>query len=149
MDSSDFGPETFFEMAEALVADQTAIFEMHGKLQFKRQLTKQDVLRSLIDAKEYIDSQFHQPLNMDLIAAKAGISRYHFSRLFKDVFGHSPYSYYNRQRLYAACEMLRIEGNVSAVAVKSDFADLPSFSKAFTKHFGMGPTEFRKARCDK
>jgi AraC family transcriptional regulator len=149
MDSSDFTPDSFFAMAEAVVEDQSIIFGMHEKLMFKRQLTKQDVIRSLIDAKEFIDTQFHQPLNIDQIAAKAGISRYHFSRLFKDVFGHSPYSYYNQKRLLAACQMLRLEGNISDVAAEVGFADLAAFSKAFTKRFGMGPTEFRKARFDK
>ena len=149
MDVSDFGPETFYTMAEAVVSDQSVIFEMHGKLQFKRQLTKQEVLRSLIDAKEFIDTHFQQPLNIDQIAAKAGISRYHFSRLFKDVFGYSPYSYYNNQRLLAACEMLKYEGNISDVSAQLGFSDLPSFTKAFTKRFGMGPTEYRKAHFDK
>ena len=149
MDSTDFGPESFFAMAEAVVADQSAIFEMHGKLQFKRQLTKQDVIRSLIEAKEFIDMQHHRTLNIDQMASKAGISRYHFSRLFKDVFGYSPYSYYNHKRLMAACEMLKYEGNISDVSAQLGFSDLPSFSKAFTKRFGMGPTEYRKAHFDK
>jgi AraC-like DNA-binding protein len=45
--------------------------------------------------------------------------------------------------------MLRLEGNISDVAAEVGFADLAAFSKAFTKRFGMGPTEFRKARFDK
>ena len=149
MDATDFSPDIFFAMAEAVVNDQSAIFEMHGKLQFKRQLTKQDVIRSLIDAKEFIDANFNQTLNIDQIATKAGISRFHFSRLFKDVFGFSPYSYYNNQRLAAACEMLNDNGHISDVATRLGFSDLPSFTKAFTKRYGMGPSDYRKAHLDK
>jgi AraC-like DNA-binding protein len=140
--------ETFYQLAEAVVHDQQAIFNYHGKLQFKRQFTGQEVLRSLIEAKEFIDSSYNTTLDIDQMASQAGISRYHFSRLFRNVFGDSPYSYYNKLRLSAAREMLGKEMNATEVALACGFSDLPSFSKAFRKTYGQLPSEFKKAQFD-
>ena len=78
----------------------------------------------------------------------ANMSRFHFSRLFRDEVGQAPYQYLLKVRLARAAELLRSgHSSVTEAAISSGFSDFSRFSRMFKKHTGKLPTDvLREAR---
>ena len=77
------------------------------------------------------------------IAIQCNLSEFHFFRLYKKVYGESPYHYMLQKRMEFAAGLLKDPFiNVTDVASMSGFADVYSFSKAFKKHFRVAPSKF-------
>jgi AraC-like DNA-binding protein len=133
--------EFFYSIGESIVVDQTVIFEQFSKLNFKKQVVNEEIFRNLLSAKTYIDDCFLEEINLDQLVHVAFISKYAFIRLFKTTFGISPYQYVLQKRLVHAKSCLQSGSMVSDIAIKTGFADTPSFSKAFKKYFGVAPSK--------
>lgn len=98
-------------------------------------------------ARQYMDSHFHDAnLSIQHIAAAADLSRYHFSRLFKQTYDSSPYEYLSNKRMNQAKELLLTTQLPSAqIAQRVGFNDYPYFCNVFKKHVGMTPKQYRTA----
>lgn len=84
------------------------------------------------------------PLNLDGLAAAAGLSRYHFLRSFRQVTGVTPHQFILRTRLRnAAARLATGTEKVIGVAFGSGFGDLSNFNQAFRREFGTNPRRFR------
>lgn len=142
LSAEDINDGLFFELAEQLIADQAMVFKQLHALPTVKAATKRDLCRRLIHGREFIDSHFALPLTIEDIARESAMSEYHFFRLFKSVFGVSPYQYITGRRMQAACLLLKAERPVSDVAMDCGYADIFTFSKAFKKHFGVTPSSF-------
>jgi AraC-like DNA-binding protein len=136
--------EFFYSLAESLVRDQLFVFNHLQKLRFKKVLTNEEIFRAILSAKDLVDERYMDKLSLDDLALKAGISKYHFVRVFKSVFGKSPYGYQKSSRLRHAREELVRGRSANDVAGLFAYADLPTFSKAFKKEFGYSPTHLKK-----
>lgn len=98
--------------------------------------------RKLQTAKNYIDLHFTTIENVESVAKESSISEYHFYRLFKQIFGVSPYHYITQKKLELAQELLRDKVlSVTDVAMVCGFADLASFSKSFKNFFEISPSK--------
>jgi len=84
-------------------------------------------------------------LSLEQISMQAHISKYHFIRVFKHVFGISPYQYQKRKRLEIARQELMQGRSVFDTALLIGYPDIPSFSKAFKQIFGQAPTVYIKS----
>ena len=74
--------------------------------------------RYLLRAKDLADARYAEPITVDDLAAAAGLSRAHFSRMFTRTFGESPRSYLQTRRLERAAALLRYtDRSVADVAV--------------------------------
>jgi len=137
--------ELFYNLAESIISDQRYVFDHFRKMGFKKRETNAEVFRALFNAKCYIDEHISENISVESLSIHAGISKYHFIRLFKSTFGISPYQYQKRRRLeYARFELL--EGiPVSDVALSCGFSDAPAFSKAFRQAFGQSPGAIQKS----
>ncbi|MGN7762430.1 helix-turn-helix domain-containing protein [Paenibacillus sp. 22594] len=92
----------------------------------------------------YIDTQYSEPIFVDHLAALAGLSRFHFSRLFKELTGHTVSEYVNAVRLDRADSMLRhTQLTVSEIAAATGFNDIYYFSRTFKKHKQRTPSSVR------
>jgi AraC-like DNA-binding protein len=121
--------ELFYSLAESIITDQRFIFNHLNKMDFKKVNTNEEVFRLLLNAKELLDLHAMKNLSLEEISSAAGISKYHFIRLFKNVFGISPYQYQIRRRLeHAKLEILKGVSILDA-AFAYGYADLASFSK--------------------
>ncbi|MFN8864495.1 MAG: helix-turn-helix transcriptional regulator [Flavobacteriales bacterium] len=136
--------ELFYSLAESIITDQRFVLNHLSKLNFKKAITNEEVLRSLLSAREVMDDSLAADLSLDEISAHAGLSKYHFIRLFKSTFGMSPYQYIRRRGLEAARIDLQKGHSLTDVAVRFGFADSSAFSKAFRKEFGSSPGSVRK-----
>jgi AraC-like DNA-binding protein len=99
-------------------------------------------------AMAQMHASFAEPLSIDDLAKTARMSRFHFSRLFRDETGQAPYQYLLRIRLASASELLRGgHHSVTEAALAAGFSDLSRFASMFKKHTGKRPSELlREAR---
>jgi dihydroorotase-like cyclic amidohydrolase len=83
-------------------------------------------------------------LSLDDLARDAGLSAFHFLRVFSAVIGVTPHQYLVRSRLRKAAKLLADPGiPVTTVAHDSGFADLSNFVRTFRRAAGMPPGRFR------
>ena len=102
--------------------------------------------RHLLRAKDLADARYFEPLDVDDMAAAAGLSRAHFSREFRRAFGESPHAYLLTRRLERAAALLRTtDRSVAQICAAVGLASLGSFTTSFTRMFGASPTAYRAA----
>jgi AraC family transcriptional regulator len=103
--------------------------------------------RRISAALRRIEVEAGEFLTLADLARDAGMSPYHFLRVFCRVVGMTPYQYVLRTRLHRAAVRLRRSGApVLAVALDAGFADLSTFNRRFRRLIGMTPSTFRSRR---
>lgn len=95
--------------------------------------------------KDFLDAGQGMSSNLDDIAHQFNYSKYHLERRFKDRYGVALMSYRNDKRMQLAKAMLQTQ-TVSDVSEKLGFSSIYVFSRAFKNHFGISPSNFKKAR---
>ena len=102
--------------------------------------------RRAIDAALWLDAHSDQPIDLDGAAKQAGLSPFHFLRLFAKVVGVTPHQYLVRSRLRNAARLLVDDTHsITDVALDVGFADLSNFVRTFHRAAGVSPRDFRKA----
>ncbi len=102
--------------------------------------------RHLLRAKDLADGRYFDPLTVDDLAGAAGLSRAHFSREFRRVFGESPHAYLLGRRLERAAALLRqTDRPIAEICFAVGLKSLGSFTTSFTRFFGLSPTAYRKS----
>jgi len=92
----------------------------------------------------YINEHCTEDLNLDKIAKLAGFSKYHFTRLFKQITTTTFYKYLNLKRIEHAQKLLANPGiSVTEVALNSGFSSLSAFIRMFKLINHCTPTEYR------
>lgn len=92
----------------------------------------------------YINEHCTEDLNLDKIAKLAGFSKYHFTRLFKQITTTTFYKYLNLKRIEHAQKLLATPGiSVTEVALNSGFSSLSAFIRMFKLINHCTPTEYR------
>ncbi|MCW0213189.1 MAG: AraC family transcriptional regulator [Pseudonocardia sp.] len=95
-------------------------------------------------ARDHIDRSYARPLDLDAIAAVAGISKYHFARSFAATYGETPIRYLTRRRIERSQDLLRSANlTVTEVCMLVGFTSLGSFSSRFTELVGESPSAYR------
>jgi AraC-like DNA-binding protein len=103
-----------------------------------------DLVRHLRRARDHIDLHYDQPLDLDQVAAVAGVSKYHFVRSFEATYGDTPMRYLTRRRIERAQDLLRAANlTVTEVCLLVGFTSLGSFSSRFRQLVGESPTAYR------
>ena len=103
-------------------------------------------VRHLLRAKDLADARYSEPLGVDDLARRAGLSRAHFSREFRRAFGESPHAYLLTRRLERAAALLRAtDRSVAEICFEVGLRGVGSFTSSFTRTYGMSPTAYRAA----
>jgi AraC-like DNA-binding protein len=98
-------------------------------------------------AKDLIDRDFAELLDVRALAHEAHASRAHFIRSFKKAFGETPHQYLLRRRMERAKELLRNTPlSVTEVSLAVGFRSLGSFSTAFRQLVGESPSVYAHHR---
>lgn len=108
--------------------------------------TKQkEYVEKITSVCNYIGEHYAEDLTLENAAEMAGFSKYHFTRLFRQVTNVSFYKYLSQKRIAHAKELL-ISGNYSImeVAYLSGFSSHGAFTRMFKQVTGVSPHEFRK-----
>nr|WP_275980355.1 response regulator [Halalkalibacter alkaliphilus] len=98
----------------------------------------------LLQAKEYIDSNYHKAISLEQVAQEIGLSSYYLSKLFKERFQVTFMEYLKNARMQKAIELL-LGGNMplKEIALNVGYKDPNYFSTAFKKEIGVSPREYR------
>lgn len=100
--------------------------------------------RHLLRAKDVMDARYAEPLTVADLASVAGLSKSHFSREFRRVYGESPHQYLLTRRLERAATLLRTtDYDVARICHSVGLSSLGSFTTSFTRIHGMTPTAYR------
>ena len=100
--------------------------------------------RHLLRAKNLADARFFEHVDVEDMAAAAGLSRAHFSREFRRAFGESPHQYLLTRRLERAAALLRTtDRSVADVCFSVGLQSVGSFTTSFSSTFGVSPTAYR------
>src|SRR5215204_1140389 len=103
-----------------------------------------DLLRHLRRARDHIDRHYDEPLDLDVLARVAGVSKSHLVRSFRAAYGETPIRYLTRRRIERAQDLLRSANlTVTEVCMLVGFSSLGSFSSRFRQLVGETPTEYR------
>lgn len=93
----------------------------------------------------YINSCYHEPISVEFLAEQANLSRYHFSRLFKELTNRSIKDYINAIRMNKAEHLLRnTELSLAEIAEAVGCQDIYYFSRLFKAYKSIPPSEVRK-----
>ncbi|TFE23306.1 AraC family transcriptional regulator [Cohnella luojiensis] len=114
-------------------------------------LTEQDEYRHRLKELErlapvfaYIDEHYKAKLTVQQLAGHAGLSRFHFSRLFKQVTDKTLVEYINLVRINKSESLLRSTRlTISEIAMETGFSDIYYFSRTFKKLKKLSPSEWR------
>lgn len=126
-------------MATALAAQ---LLRLHGRLEpvAKGGLPRHK-LRLLT---EFIDAHLDHPIGVDELAGLAGLSPFHFSRVFRQSTGSTPHRFVMDRRLDRARALLALpDRGVAAVAAACGFADQAHLARLFRQRFGIAPSQLR------
>jgi len=108
------------------------------------------LLPALRRARDLIDRDYAEPLDLDAMAAEAGYSRYHFARAFTTAYGETPRAYLTRRRIERAKTLLRTANlSVTEICFLVGFSSLGSFSTRFRDQVGRSPSEYRADAVDR
>src|SRR4029079_9689093 len=104
------------------------------------------LLPALRRARDLIDRDFAEPLDLQAMAAEAGYSRFHFARAFAAAYGETPRAYLTRRRIERAKTLLRTANlSVTEICFLVGFASLGSFSARFHELVGQSASAYRDA----
>jgi AraC-like DNA-binding protein len=102
--------------------------------------------RHLLRAKDLADARYAERLDVDDMAAAAGLSRAHFSREFRRAFGETPHVYLLTRRLERAAALLRTtDRSIADICFSVGLQSIGSFTTSFTRMFGSSPAAYRAA----
>jgi AraC-like DNA-binding protein len=103
-------------------------------------------LERLAPVLKHIDDNYRDKLPVQQLADLAGLSRFHFSRLFKQVTDKSLVDYINLVRINKSERLLRgKQMNISEIALATGFSDIYYFSRTFKKFKKVSPSEWRNS----
>jgi AraC family transcriptional regulator len=131
------------EAALALAARFVAV--VTGRRSRRRQPSARDRRRA-IEAALWLEERSHDAIDLETAGRAAGLSPFHFLRLFANVIGATPRQYVIRARLRNAARLLADhDRSITDVALDVGFADLSNFVRTFHRAAGMSPGRFREA----
>src|SRR5256886_13927021 len=94
-------------------------------------------------ARDLMDREYAEPLDVPAMARAALMSPAHFSRKFRTAYGETPYSYLMTRRIERAKALLRQGMSVTGTCVTVGCTSLGSFSSRFTEIVGETPSPYR------
>jgi AraC-like DNA-binding protein len=105
--------------------------------------------RRMLRARDAMDRDYANPLDIEALAKIAFVSEAHFIRTFRATFGETPHRYLQRRRIERAMFLLReTDASVSDICLDVGFTSLGTFSRTFTEIVGEPPTTYRWRAAD-
>jgi AraC family transcriptional regulator, transcriptional activator of the genes for pyochelin and ferripyochelin receptors len=107
-------------------------------------LSESDVAR-IAAARRVVDQRWHEKLTIADLSRAAGVNRDKLARGFRDIYGATVTEILSERRLSEARRLLLVSDlPVSTVAYRCSYLNNASFTRAFTRRFGLPPSELRR-----
>ena len=108
--------------------------------------TRAHLSRALLAAVDLMAGHYRDPLTVDEIARRVGVSEDHLIRIFRQAFGLPAATYYVRLRIAVACRLLSdTDENMDDVARRVGYSGAANLSRAFKEVMGIRPSEYRRS----
>lgn len=95
--------------------------------------------------QEYVEIRVGEVVSLDELAAVAGLSRFHFARIFREEVGTTPWTYVREVRARRARELLRDGRSPAEAAHEAGFSDQSHLTRTMREIDGRTPAEYRRA----
>ena len=94
----------------------------------------------------FMDAHLEEPFDLARLAQTAGMSEFHFSRLFKKATGLSPSRYFIRQRIARAQQLLQeTDTSIIEVGMSVGYSSPSHFAQIFRREAGVSPSDYRRS----
>lgn len=121
----------------------SALFSVLNSIKDKHAETDADFIKKAV---LYIESNYYKHFDVGKYAKSIGVSRSHFTTVFTEKTGMSPYSLLINERIENAKKYLaKSDLTISQIAVKTGFASIERFSNIFKIKTGISPKKYRDA----
>lgn len=143
---SEIGSDVMFESFARVFL--TKLIQKYGlehteDIEFSKSFTSKHYKQIL----DYMAENFGENIVLEDIASQAGISPFHFSRLFKQTIGQSPHQFLMAYRIEQAKKMLiNSDRQMIEIAFSCGFSDQAHFSRVFKQIQGETPKNWRKSQ---
>ena len=107
-----------------------------------------DLTKQIVHSRNYIDKHFSEDINLDKIAAKALVSKFHFIRVFKKYYGRTPNQYLQEVRIEKAKKILRKGKSIDEACNAVGFVSKTSFISLFKKMTGFTPQAYQNKKSN-
>lgn len=135
--------ELTIEILQSVYKEQLLGNKIANKIEAKKSSTKQETLKRLITAYEFIHDNVENPITTEELSTISCLSKFHLYNSFKKAFGKTPHQYINRLKIIKAKEVLQTQDlSVSEVADAFGYSNLSVFSKVFKKVYGRPPSYY-------
>mgnify|MGYP001799385221 CR=1 FL=1 len=135
-----------YDLLELVLGQQGKIKKQVQRLSVTKSSTRKELYHRLSIARDNLMGNFRNPLNLEELAQSGHLSKFHFLRSFRQVFGITPHQFLLQLRLEEACRLLKTTREpITEIARLSGFEHSESFHRAFRKRYGSAPGAFRKA----
>ncbi|WP_066307580.1 AraC family transcriptional regulator [Bacillus sp. FJAT-29814] len=95
----------------------------------------------------YIEENLQEQITLEKLAEIACFSPFHYHRVFQAIVGESVMDYVRKRRLtYAAEQLFYTNEKLINIAIDAGFQYQESFNRAFKKHYGISPRQYRHAK---
>ena len=141
------GLEVLQFISTQLISFSDEVHDLQLRLDFfaKKIETKRAIISTLLASKEFIYKNYNNKLTLNRLSLESGISKFHFSRLFKNCFQQSPSELQESIRMQKSKTLvLENKMRLTEIAFNLGYSDLASFSNQFKKYFGESPSNFCK-----
>ncbi|MFK7929915.1 MAG: helix-turn-helix domain-containing protein [Myxococcota bacterium] len=143
---------------EWYVTDKVPLFDRAGQItglcgtvrSYEGQRAALAPYLELAAVAEHLKDNFRKPLDVNALAAIAGLSVRQFTRRFRATFQMTPRAYLIKTRVLRACELLsRSNFPVTQIALEAGFYDHSDFARQFKRHMGQTASSYRaNAKAD-
>jgi AraC-like DNA-binding protein len=135
------------ELLAACVRRQASIVQESRRLDRQRRATRLELHRRLQIARDFLLSNYSSRVSLDQLARVACLSRFHFSREFKALYGFAPMIFLENVRMRRATELLQTSAkSVLEVCLEVGFESPTTFSTRIRRRTGLSPRALRNFR---
>ena len=136
----------YYAIAENLLQFQHGIFKNMYAINKVKFSTRLEILKRVMVAKEIIESNYLQNIDLSSIAKECCLSKYFLIKSFKQVFNITPHQYHIRLKIKRAKELLLHKNlSISEVAAHLNYPNIFSFSRQFRAATNCSPSGFKKS----
>jgi len=95
-------------------------------------------------SRAFMEKYLSEKIDLEKMAAAAFMSRFHYIRIFHQVYGVTPRQHLRDLRISRARELLKTGISVTRVCLEVGYDSLPTFSSAFKRGTGYSPRDYQR-----